>query len=526
MTEAEFVATRLKAKTDLYFLAKDILGRDLEEPVHRPMTDLFVHKQPGVPFAQLDKVKRRLLLWFRGSFKTTVDEIDVVQWLLFDPNLRLLLRSGSLELTRKMLANVKRYFLYSDKLRTFFPEYALTEGKDDGTADSFTVPCRTNKFIREASVTIATARSAKVGSHYDIIKLDDVVDENNSKTPEGLQGAIEAYDMDTPLLEPHGYLDVIGTFYDPADLYNVIIERDNDREAGGLPKEFKVSIQTAVETDEHGKFTKDSKCYFPSRVDYTFLESVRQKNPYLLACQYLLNPNLEELGGFTMALIEGAMRPWREIEPFFTYKMLDGNRQLRSACVYITWDLASSDSQYSDYRAGAAGLFDPLGRLHIIDCAAGRYTSDELALRIIWLAYKWRTFLGKVGIEDSPGARHLLPALHIHMERMNFWFDIEWIPLGPRKGKPERILALLPLIKQKQLFFNNEIEPATLALLKKQFTRYKPGTRGHEDIPDAISRLVAYRNNIDVVNPYSIPEPTLTACESFTPMLGAGLVGG
>ena len=54
-----------RGKTDLYFLAKIILGRvypDLTERTHKPICDFFVQKDPRRKFYLQDLIKNRLLL--------------------------------------------------------------------------------------------------------------------------------------------------------------------------------------------------------------------------------------------------------------------------------------------------------------------------------------------------------------------------------------------------------------------------------------------------------------------------------
>lgn len=515
MNTQQLADERYRARTDLYWLCTDILGYQLVPEVHRPITDFFIKKDPAKSLYEQDAYHSRLLLDPRYHYKTTIDSGDIIQWLLNFPECRILIQSGTVELTVGMLRVIKNHFLFNERLRALFPEYALTAGKNDGTAMAFTVPCRTSKILREGSVTVATARSVKAGSHYDIMKFDDVVDELNSKTPEGLQKTIDSINDALPLLDPKGYKDFVGTRYDHADAYGWILDHDEELVKQGLPREYKVSIRKAIEVDKYGRFSASSPILFPQKFSYQDFLSIKAKDPYKFSCQYLQDPTPEDLGGFTEEMINSAMLPFKAIAPLFRDRQLDGTTSWRTASVYITWDLASSGEASSDYRAGAVGLFDKLGRLFIVDLAVGRYNSFELVNKIVELAMVWKTCLGRVGIEKAQGAEHLLPSLVNVMQRVNYYFDIDWIKTSPKKIKPDRILALAPLIKQKQLFFNKDIKD--IDLLVKQFTRYRPRTRGHDDIPDAISRLMQYKNSVDTV----IVQPTVD-----TPMFEYALPGG
>ena len=215
----KLVDERRRAQTDLYWLATEVLGyRDLIERVHRPVCEMFVLKDPDLPLMEQPGLRQRLILDPRGCFKTTIDLADVIQWLLCFPNVRILLMTGARELAKRMVHELKSHFTSNERMRELFPEYCPEEGKDFGREDGFTTSARTLARLREPSVSISTIESVKAGSHVEVIKLDDVVDELNSSTPEQIEKVVRAFHYTTPILEPNGYRDVIGTRYSPNDL--------------------------------------------------------------------------------------------------------------------------------------------------------------------------------------------------------------------------------------------------------------------------------------------------------------------
>jgi len=54
--------------------------------------------------------------------------------------------------------------------------------------------------------------------HYDVLKFDDLVNETNSRTAEGLKQVNQWYKLTNPLLEPYGYRDVINTYGPTKDI--------------------------------------------------------------------------------------------------------------------------------------------------------------------------------------------------------------------------------------------------------------------------------------------------------------------
>jgi predicted phage terminase large subunit-like protein len=497
---------RQRARTDLYFLAKDILGyRDLVERVHRPICEFFVHKDCDKPFAEQDVVKQRLLLDPRGHFKTTIDVCDIVQWILNFPDIRILIMTGTEDLAARMLYEVKEQFWHNDRMRLLFPEYCVpAEQAEFGNTTEFTVPNRT-KVLREPTVTISTIKSVKAGSHYDVIKCDDLVHENNIGTPDLIQKTIDAYCHTTPLLEPYGYRDVIGTRYDHSDLYGWIIDNNEGEylvhaRKCWVCKHDKKTPCTKTPDGSHGLL-------FGERFTESWLKKQFKDNPYIFSCQYFNDPTPLETNAITEALIESHTIPYQQLP--------------KTGRVFVAWDLAFSQQEYSDYCVGAVGLYDDQGRLFVIDLDRGRYSPHELVLHIFNLVKKWHP--ARVGIEKAYGAEFIEPALLAFSRQHRIHLPLDWFKTNPKQKKKTKIAILEALLKQDKLYFASHL-PEREEMVKEfvRFPRYK-----HDDIPDAIAMLVNYANAVDVqwadkdvemggVPPYVFEDDSV---------LGAGLVG-
>ncbi|MBO0912682.1 MAG: hypothetical protein J2P13_12895, partial [Acidobacteria bacterium] len=112
-----------RARRDLWFLASTVMKRvypDLVERLHKPMCDFFIQKNPSKEWLSQDYDKNRLLLLPRGHFKTTINLIDCIQWMLAIPNVTIALFSGTEELTERMIDEVKQHFLMNGDFREMF----------------------------------------------------------------------------------------------------------------------------------------------------------------------------------------------------------------------------------------------------------------------------------------------------------------------------------------------------------------------------------------------------------------------
>lgn len=513
MTNEELAKLRYRAKTDLYWLAKDILGMDaLVERVHRPICDMFVQKKPGKPIWEQDTIKERLILAPRGHFKTSLDEADIIQWILYDANVRILIMSGKASVAEAMMTNVKGHFQTNEKLRALFPELCPPSGKEFGNLSEFICPGRT-KVIKEPTVLISSGASVKAGLHFDIIKGDDMVNEINTLTKEQILKVIMLWNYAMPLVEPYGYLDLIGTNYDDSDLYQWCMENKpklkSYKVAAWTPKH---GYKAAFKNGSVKKITEDMvELLFPERFTFEWLNNQRLANEYIFNCQYLLDPTPTDTSLFTEEMIISHTIPHGHIP--------------RSGSVFQVWDTASSTNGNSDFSACATGMYDSQGNLFVLDLVYGRWNPNELVNMIIGQCVKWRPLC--IGIEEANGSRMLQPALDLHARQMNLSLYIEWQKTSPNKHKNDTIAGLQPLFKDDKLYLSAAMTRETRKELLKQFVKF-PKT-SHDDIPDAIARLLTFRNRIDIepvydeFNPQNVGDTVSYTEDDY--LLGAGLVG-
>jgi hypothetical protein len=221
-----------------------ILGMDFQPDPHSRLFSCFLQKKPGENLVLTDldtQTKKRMILWPRGLFKTSAVRVDIVQLILNYPDVRICFLTGSDKLAKKQLGAIKRFFESPTKLfKWLFPEFCTRsvrnkKVKDEtapgawtdeicklGNAYQFTVPCRTTEIFAEPTFVISTARSVKAGSHFDVIYIDDLVNETNYRKAEALEKCYDDYIDICPILEPFGFIVVTGTRYSFGDTYERI----------------------------------------------------------------------------------------------------------------------------------------------------------------------------------------------------------------------------------------------------------------------------------------------------------------
>jgi len=220
---------------------KPILGMDFQTDPHELLFKQFLQKRPGegLVVSDLDTVtKKRMILWPRGIFKTSAIIVDIVQTILNYPNIRICFLTGGDQLAKRQLARVKRVFERPSELfKWLFPEFCLKSVRNKkiqdesnprawsdelckmGTAHEFTVPCRTNDTFAEPTFAISTAKSVKAGSHFELIYIDDLVNDQNYRSVKALEKCYQDYLDICPVLDPAGFIVMTGTRYSFGDTY-------------------------------------------------------------------------------------------------------------------------------------------------------------------------------------------------------------------------------------------------------------------------------------------------------------------
>ncbi len=228
----------------------------------------------------LESPSRRLWLWARGHFKTSLITVAHSIWLMVNnPSIRLLEVSNTLEVAKKILGEIKNHFTNNADFRYFFREFcpiANKEGKIEfGTTEQFTLPNRV-RILKEPTLMIAGIGTNLTGLHFDYMKIDDLVTRDSVTNDTQIQASKDYYAslrqlFDNPT-EPKE--DIVGTTYHYNDLYAGILKNPD----------FIKSIVPAKVGD---------KVTFIERFSDEGLQAILNDpsvGPYEFNSQYLLNP--------------------------------------------------------------------------------------------------------------------------------------------------------------------------------------------------------------------------------------------
>lgn len=187
--------------------------------------------------ANISSNKSTLDLAPRGFGKSTVGDVDYcITKILRDPNIRIMIGSKTQTQAEAFLKEVRTHFEQNTDLIRIFGDWK--KSKDNVWNDrEFTVNRRT-VIKKEATLTALGASGAVISKHFDIIIGDDLVGLENARTERQRANLKEwFYSSLFPTLEPDGEIHVLGTRYNPLDLYEDLIKSGS----------YAVNVQRAIQ---------------------------------------------------------------------------------------------------------------------------------------------------------------------------------------------------------------------------------------------------------------------------------------
>jgi predicted phage terminase large subunit-like protein len=538
---------RFMAQTNLFFLCK-LLGYDAmsdreyiwtDNKVHNTHEEIcnefFVRKNPTLAnfksfSAQYIEYKERLLLVPRGGFKSTIDMADCVQWIVAFPEVTILILTGVLNLAKDFVGEIKSHFVLEDaddkcmglyyskkahKARTMrdgdpsifqmlFAEHCIP--KDDGKHYEYQTPA-VLQTEKECTIFAASIEQSLTGYHVCILKLDDVVTNENSLTVDRLKAVNKQVSINQAMLHPYGFYDKIGTWYDTVDTYGQDIKNRDKYAEEGEDFPMKIYIRACWWANEAavkaGKIEEemtegDYVLWFdepgnPHSLTYKLLRTKKKTDAYF-AIKYLNDPTQMHVVKFPRELL---------IRRTIHANLLPG-----TGMIVTTVDTAYSTKSWADYTVIITALIYG-GRFYIIDMSRGRFNEFELPAIIAATVLKWKP--KRVCIEESVGVKWLGREIYREMDKLKVRAGIEFISLGLGNKANSKMMKAKPVLRylgDERLLFSNSCPG--LDELYDELSKFGTAESTHDDIVDALAILVTQFAS------YADMEARMTAVTEFS----------
>lgn len=455
-------ATRWKARTDLLFLCRSILGfndaqfgkgQGVQDDVHGPLVSKLQkftapppekwgeydylqgskwHYKPFVPMYDLVGPRRTLILDSRGHLKTTINATaHAIQWALNYPDMAMAIFQATDTKAQSILRGIKIHFQSNPIFRELFPEHCPKKSSGEwGTRTEITSEARAATCsIREATFTTGAIEKGMAGYHFDVMKFSDIVEPTNVVTKEQIISVYESFQMaENLLVRPTGWIDVEGTRYNFGDTYGRIIEKEQKRRKEGKPEQWNFYIRgcykKAVENPQFSVEELDEKDlldaeghpvpWWPQRWTFEELDKKRADNPYIFGCQQRNNP-LDDESQHAFPLKNMCWTPRTEFD------------KVPISFHTVTVDTADTQNARSKFTAITVVGWSQSGRAFLHDVRHGRFLPDEIIFHLFDINKKYRPL--SIKIEDVAFVRGLMPSIYRAQETGILMFRDQKIPI-------------------------------------------------------------------------------------------------
>ena len=441
--------------------------------------------EPDPDLPSVIKFKGKLVLWPRGSFKSQVFNVGHAAWLIAcDPNLRILVCSETSRQAKKFVQETMK-IVESEWFKELFGDH--TQGEWKPGSGVFTSSLRTRRGVKDPTLCASGVGEVQTGSHWDVVFMDDICSQENTKTPEAIEalwtwfGEIQAQ-LDPGILAPDGKtvwggkLFMIGTLHHYSDIYCRIMKDEE------LAKDFDISrhawadpVVDPHKTEEEAPAT----LFFPGRMTRGFIAAQkRTMPPRLYACFYENRPTTGEQQLF---------------KPEYFRTIPDENIP-SSVWTYILTDFAFIADEKKKKKADRTVFWvvsvDTNRVAYVIDCVIGRWKpSDSVRIACdLWNRYQWATLKGMT--VEKTTYNELLSSVFEEVRRQTHVMP-RFINIGGRSQeiKDMRIEAAEPRWRNGDIYFAQS--------LRDNWRKWKPmfdemtewPFSTHDDVPDAISDL-------------------------------------
>lgn len=451
-TESEFLRDLILQESRIDLLMTEVLGYEIQD-FHEVMFDA-VQNNSFVISNTLDKKQLwNLTLAPRGFGKSTCLNIArCILKILQNPNIRILIASKTDTNAVSFLSEIKQKLQRPKMIEVF----GIQQGApwNDG---SIRVKARTSDAKEDTVETIGIG-GAIASKHYDLIIADDLIDESNSVT-EGQREKIHTWFFKVldPCLEPHGEMSIIGTRYNPDDLYGYLMENilcQKDRNGKIIRKHY-ISIPALIPKPNVDSRTPESERYvslWPDKCSVKFLLKKRK-----VLGTIIFNTQYQN----DVAAMKGKIF---KLEWFKYYRTVD----LKELKIYQGVDLASKQARNADRFAHATiGVHLETKKIYVLNYYNVVATFGQRKKIVADEFFGFDPI--RVGVEANGYQRAFIQDLAQDEELKS----IRAVPIYTEKDKVSRAWKLSAFFERGQVYIKEGMQDLIEQLLKFPDGRYK-----------------------------------------------------
>ncbi len=431
--------------------------------------------------------QRRVYILPRGHLKSSIIIVAFsIFYLINHPNAAILLWHATSGDVRKYIQEIQTH-IEGAAFQALFPE--LVPDKRSVWWDKTHVTIARTKPRKEPSITGIGAHSKTTGDHYDLILVDDLIDDEAARKSSEIEARVNRFRHLDPLLVRPGEdpVVVVGTPWVKGDVLHFAME-------SGLYQVYHRGLY-----GEPGK--EEGTPIWPERFSPATIELIRKnmgdfrfRHQYL--CTYLdaaMHPipptsirfyRLEHREGVGLCAVNEPDDPERfeypvaALERFLTHDPSLGKKSSDMAATIVT------------------GLAREDGRVFVLEAKGQRIPPDEQLRYLARTGARWR--LDRLHIEAAALQAALIVFFRNQIARERLPFTVEELkPAGVNKGV--RISALVPFFDAGQVYLLREHGDLERQLIDFSPLSYSGSkNRVEDDLVDALAYQVPFWRGLGV----------------------------
>jgi len=429
---ASILREKVLIENRIDILAEEVLGYTLEK-----------HHVQILQSQESPVNGKQMTLAFRGAGKSTVGTVArAIFEILKNPNIRILIASNTELQAQVFLREIRAHLESNEKLKEIFGDFVGPKWD----SREIVVKGRTKNY-RESTITCIGVGGPTASRHYDLLILDDLADEENSRTVLQRDRLWTWYMKSLiPTLLSHGRLFILGTRWHPQDLYGSLLANNSIE---------KLCIIPAINEDGSSAWPDE----WP--ID-KLLKLKSDMGVVIFETQYQMNTGA----------MEGKIFSYDEF-----YWWDEEKNPLPEGLIKVGGaDLAISEKNTADYFACCSIGIDPkTNRKYVLKIHRGRKRYHEQT------DYMVKEILGmdlvKFGIEANAyqAAQVTEVATHVGKKKV--------VPIYTLKDKTTRAMKLAAKCGNEEIYFHK-----SQMLLVEELLSMPDG--GHDDMFDALDIAV------------------------------------
>jgi hypothetical protein len=452
---------------------------------------------------------RKLILMPRGHLKSTICSVAYVLWRIYkDPNVRIVVGSGVLSLSKAFMREVRSYLEDPDLIKhvwnsrphiqgPLIPTMSATTGgrrksqavEDETDAEdkkivwtNDAIQVIRSKKMKEPTLMAWSVGTMRTGFHCDVVIFDDIVTFDNVRSPQlietlhewvrDIKSILDPYNPDTGL---GGETIVLGTRYAESDYYGFILEGLQD-------VEYDIHFRNIYKngTDPEGGYLWPER--FNEQVEKELRLELKMKR---FTSQYL-NRILDES--------ECSMHPDKVTHLYMKQiqKIVTGLVHVKTSpeapTIYvrpiIVIDPAFAQHEAADNTSILVGGIDKDRNMYVFDGYYGKYTIKGIIDHTYKLCDRWQTKI--VWVEANGTQVGLLNSFKDYFKQYYPVTLRPWNPKGMGEKKAAISAAVEPYVTDNRLWVRDEL--MARQPIRNEFL-YFPAETVHDDFLDTLKML-------------------------------------